>query len=269
MPINDLKLKDGGWRDYADINTDSLWIIPSRDKSAGHSNDYHGNFVPQIPRDFIRRYTRAGDIVLDLFCGSGTTLVECLKLGRRGYAFDIKRELVDEVNERIKVLSEEFGGLSCEAFCKDSASDQMGQVYDNLVSSFGATSRLTFLHPPYWDIIRFSNSDRCLSNCRTFDDFKGAMRLVGSNARMLTEIGGHIVLVIGDTYKNGKYVPMGWECIDILRGLGLELRQTIVKNMTGNERAKGKNKNLWRFRHLRNGTYEFAHEYVGVFRRNA
>ena len=40
------------------INVDSLWLINERDKSGNHSNIYHGNFIPQIPNQIIRRYTK-------------------------------------------------------------------------------------------------------------------------------------------------------------------------------------------------------------------
>ena len=42
------------WKEYTDINTDSLWIIDKRDNSGVHSPDYHGNFVPQIPHQLFR-----------------------------------------------------------------------------------------------------------------------------------------------------------------------------------------------------------------------
>ena len=29
------------WKEYTDINTDSLWIIDKRDNSGVHSPDYH------------------------------------------------------------------------------------------------------------------------------------------------------------------------------------------------------------------------------------
>ena len=48
---NDLDLSR--WRDYNDIETDSLWIIDKRDKSGNHKGDYHGNFIPQIPNQLI------------------------------------------------------------------------------------------------------------------------------------------------------------------------------------------------------------------------
>ena len=38
-------------------------------------------FIPQIPRRLIGMYARPGDIVLDPFMGSGTTLVEAARMG--------------------------------------------------------------------------------------------------------------------------------------------------------------------------------------------
>jgi adenine specific DNA methylase Mod len=72
-------------QDYQDITTDSLWIIDKRGKSGSHRGDYHGNFIPQIPNQLIkliRRFTKRGNIVLGLFLGSGTTLIECKRLDR-------------------------------------------------------------------------------------------------------------------------------------------------------------------------------------------
>jgi len=70
MPkINDLNLKK--WKEHDDILTDSLWIIGARDKSGAHTGEYHGNFIPQIPNQLIRRFTKKGDVVLDAFLGSG------------------------------------------------------------------------------------------------------------------------------------------------------------------------------------------------------
>jgi len=76
--INDLNLNK--WKDYEDILTDSLWVMGERDKSGAHNGDYHGNFIPQIPNQLMRRFTKKGDVVLDPFLGSGTTLIECKRL---------------------------------------------------------------------------------------------------------------------------------------------------------------------------------------------
>ena len=61
---------------------------------------YKGKFIPQLVRYFIGSHTddfkrevffEAGDIILDPFCGSGTTLVECSELGMHGIGIDVSR----------------------------------------------------------------------------------------------------------------------------------------------------------------------------------
>ena len=50
---------------------------------------FHAKFIPQIPRTIIEHLTKKGDIVLDPFCGSGTTLVQCNELGMHSIGIDI------------------------------------------------------------------------------------------------------------------------------------------------------------------------------------
>ncbi len=45
--------------------------------------------IPQIARRLIIRYSQEGDLVWDPFCGSGTTLVESMLLGRRSIGTDL------------------------------------------------------------------------------------------------------------------------------------------------------------------------------------
>ena len=65
--INDINLNR--WKEYDDIRTDSLWIIGKRDSTGVHTADYWGNFIPQIPNQMIKRYTKKGEWVLDPFVG--------------------------------------------------------------------------------------------------------------------------------------------------------------------------------------------------------
>ena len=52
-----------------------------------------------------------------------------------------------------------------------------------------------------------------------------------------------------------------------MREIGFKMKAVIVKNMEGNERAKGKTANLWRYRALNGGFYIFKHEYIYVFQK--
>ena len=51
------------WKNYDHVKTDTLWEFPSRLKEGGHSNEYHGNYIPQIAQQIYERYTKKGDVV--------------------------------------------------------------------------------------------------------------------------------------------------------------------------------------------------------------
>jgi len=46
-------------------------------------------FIPQIPARVIAEYARPGDVILDPFMGSGTTLIEAARLGYNAWGTDI------------------------------------------------------------------------------------------------------------------------------------------------------------------------------------
>ena len=50
---------------------------------------YSGKFIPQIARQAIELVTSPGDVILDPYCGSGTTLLECLLTHRRAIGVDL------------------------------------------------------------------------------------------------------------------------------------------------------------------------------------
>jgi len=52
-------------------------------------HSYPARFIPQIPRTFIKLFTKKGDVVLDPFVGCGTTLVESQLLNRHSIGNDL------------------------------------------------------------------------------------------------------------------------------------------------------------------------------------
>ena len=90
------------WRDFPDIETNSLWLEPARWREGTHNGKYHGNFIPQIPYQAIRRFTEPGDVVLDTFLGSGTTLIECRRQGRHGIGIELIESTAQEADSRIQ-----------------------------------------------------------------------------------------------------------------------------------------------------------------------
>lgn len=52
-------------------------------------HSYPAMFIPQLARRLLLSYSNEGDIICDIFCGSGTALVEARLLGRNAYGIDL------------------------------------------------------------------------------------------------------------------------------------------------------------------------------------
>lgn len=59
-----------------------FWTSKQRAACSLHEVSYRACFKPQLPRFFIERLTKPGDVVYDPFMGRGTTLLEAALLGR-------------------------------------------------------------------------------------------------------------------------------------------------------------------------------------------
>ena len=253
------------WKNYDHIKTDTLWEFPSRLKENGHSNEYHGNYIPQIAQQIYERYTKENDVVIDLFFGSGTSGIEAVNMKRRCIGVELKQDLVDSVSQKFtaKQLVTDVNLI-----CADSASKEAKEKIQARLDVMGKKSaQLLMLHPPYDDIIRFSDKKEDLSNCATTEDFYDLFEKVAKNGYDLLEKGRFACLIIGDSYKNSEVQPLGFMCMARMMNLGFKLKGIIVKDIQGNERAKGKTANLWRYRALAGGFYIFKHEYVMVFQK--
>ncbi len=260
---NDINLNK--WKEYPHILTDTLWEFQNREKSNGHSYDYHGNYIPQIAQQLYERFTKKDDIILDLFFGSGTSGIEAVNMNRRCIGVELKDELVDYVSKKFtpKQLVTQVNII-----CGDSASEEINEKINARLEIMGKkNAQLLILHPPYDDIIKFSDRKEDLSNCASTEQFYDLFQKVAQNGFNHLENGRFAALIIGDKYAGGKLEPLGFECMKRMNDIGFETKSIIVKNIEGNEKAKGKNANLWRYRALYGGFYIFKHEYIILFQK--
>ncbi len=79
--------------------TKSSWsFCPESAKKVGHP----APFPVELPHRCIQLYTFKNELVLDPFCGVGTTAVAAMRSGRHFICLDIEKEYVEQANKRIQ-----------------------------------------------------------------------------------------------------------------------------------------------------------------------
>jgi DNA modification methylase len=82
----------------------NVWLINPETKSK-----HLAPYPEKLSDNIVKYYSFYGDLVLDPFLGSGTTLVSCKKLGRKGLGYEIHKEYVDMSQKRLdNILSQQI-----------------------------------------------------------------------------------------------------------------------------------------------------------------
>lgn len=173
-------------------------IVSYPERGPWGDNKYRGNTTGHLVKDLIEFYQPKS--VLDPMEGGRTTRDVCREMGVEYDGFD---------------LSKGFDLFSSPLPCK-----RYGMV---------------FWHPPYMDIIKYSDDPRDMSIGK-FDEFmqklfEGLNRL----SEYLTE-NGVLVLLIGDVRRQGEYYPLG-AYVQVFRRK--ELKAKLIKvqhNVTSSNR---------------------------------
>ena len=101
-------------REKQGVPLSDVWEIPFLNPKAKERTGYPTQKPIELLERIIKISTDEGDVVLDPFCGSGTTLVAAKLLGRRYIGIDINSAAVDLTEKRLNapVKTEEMAILS-------------------------------------------------------------------------------------------------------------------------------------------------------------
>ncbi len=233
------------WKNYlGDLTTESLWIsdknkkfiIPKRDFLPKNSQTFHGLFIPEVPYQFIKRFTKQGEMVWDCFGGSGTT---------KKVADILKRDCV--INDLTP---------------KENFIIQRDSEFFNP----GKNVQLIIMHPPYHNIIKYSNKHNDGSNFKSIKDFLIWFTRVAENVTKYLDNNRFLILVCGNIYCNGEEHTLGVWCKDIIRELGFKCKSQIIKDY-GETKGSNKNYNLNYYRQLKGNYNSFYGDNIFILQK--
>ncbi len=173
----------------------TLWDYPSQHYGEDEqgSQDYRGATPSYVIWNVVSRFTQPGDLVIDPFVGSGTTLDVCRDLDRRALGFDL-------VQTRPDVAVADARSLPVKQ----------------------RAAALVFMDPPYADNLEYSADPRCLGRLPADGRWQRAMRLVVAEAHRVLRDDGVLAAFVCDVFQKRRgFFPLGFELFAMARGQGL------------------------------------------------
>lgn len=190
---------------------------------------YRGNCSGFLVKDLILRF--GCHSVFDPAQGSGTV-----------------KDVVDGIN-RYRQKDIQYRG------------EDLKQGWDVLTSPMpNMQFDMVWYHPPYWDIIRYSDDPRDLSTCQTLQEFEGRLNHSAQRLYSVLKPGGVLAVLIGDKRKNGQYYAL-FKTLLANPHIGI-LRAIIIKTQ---HNCKSQTKDYGSSRFL----IPIRHEYCLIFQKPA
>lgn len=188
----------------------------------------------------IETFTHRGELVLDPFCGSGTTLLAAQDVGRNAVGFDLKKEYIELTKERLKQQSLE--DTKQIAIC-----DNAKNIRQYLT---GGTVSLCLTSPPYANMLNKPRKNKSMradtrqnKHFLEVQQYSNDTRDLGTMnhelyAKSLTSIykgilplmkpKAHCVINVNDVWENNKRYPTHIYVVNALQKAGFELRNILI-----------------------------------------
>jgi len=152
-------------------------VVSYPDRGPWGDARYRGNCTGYIVKDLILRFKCQS--VFDPAEGSGTV-----------------RDVVKGINQYLKKEIQYVG-------------NDLKKGWDILENPMPVNRfDLVWYHPPYWDIIKYSENPKDLSNCVTLHDYEDKLNRSVEMISNVVRPGGVMAILIGDKRKGGNYYAL-------------------------------------------------------------
>ena len=222
-----------------------VWQFNYEGRDIRDKNAHPAVYPIALARKCIDLFTHRGELVLDPFVGSGTTLVAARDTDRNAIGFDINKEYIDICDSRLSQLS-------MLAQTKQMAiSDDARNIADHIEPS---TVSLIVTSPPYANLLnrrrknksrrsdsrkneqylkieQYSQDKRDLGTL-SLKQFAAVMSEIFEKLLPLLKPKAHCVINVPDMWWENKRITIHISVVEALRKVGYELRNTIIWDRT-------------------------------------
>ncbi len=219
-----------------------VWQFNYNGKDIRDKNVHPATFPVSLAAHAIRLFTHRGELVLDPFVGSGTTLVAAQELERNALGVDLSQEYVDVSNSRL--------GLPASSGPAQVALVDDARRVSRLLNA--ESVKLIFTSPPYANLLnrprknksrrvrrndqylkveQYSQDERDLGTL-DIDSYGQAMAGIFESIKPALRLGGHCVVNVPDMWWEDTRITIHVAVIEALRSVGYEFRNTIIWDRT-------------------------------------
>lgn len=227
------------------LNQIGVWEFRYEERDIRDKKQHPATFPISMAKRVIEQFTHVGELVLDPFVGSGTTLVAAQDLARNAIGFDLKQEYIDLSLKRISqqsILSDMVYKCNQKAICDD-AREINKYLHEGTV-------KCVITSPPYANLLnrerknksrrgdkrnnnqlgvieQYSQDPRDLGILNS-SDFENAIEEVFTSIKPLLAPKAHCILNITDAWIDGKRAPLHINVIKAMESAGYQFRNTII-----------------------------------------
>lgn len=220
-----------------------VWQFYYEKRDIRDKEQHPATFPISLSKKIIELFSHEGELVIDPFVGSGTTLVAAQDLNRNAVGFDLKPDYIELSNERL--VTDNLFNRTKQIAIQDDAR--------NISSYFDKESvKLIWTSPPYGNLLnrkrknksrrnrnndqlnkieQYSQDERDLGTYE-LDKFTQAMGDIFEGLLPILKEKGHCVINIPDMWWENQRITFHVSIIEELRKRGYELRNTIIWDRT-------------------------------------
>jgi len=222
-----------------------VWQFYYEGRDIRDKNLHPATFPIALSSRCIELFTHKGELVLDPFVGSGTTLVSARDLHRNAVGFDLQQRYIELAAKRLEQLRL-FGDTQQIAICDDARN-----IPDYLPNE---SVSLIITSPPYANLLnrrrrnksrrsnerqnsqylrveQYSQDPRDLGTLEV-DDWAGEMAHIFARLLPLLRPRAHCVVNVPDMWWDDQRITIHISLVEALRSVGYELRNTIIWDRT-------------------------------------